>query len=191
MAERGTPTPPEQVEPLDAAVENLHKDVVVVTDIRELQTLAHDNAVAKGFHNYGHELRQRLQHAQERLEFVEGVMDDDTVEMVRSDVAFLEGSWTRYVGNAIALIIGEASEAHEEARKGRGVNETYYSMKYDANTDLSTAVAKPEGFVSELVDLLIRTLDTAEEFGIDLAAETALKMRYNASRPAMHGGKVM
>jgi NTP pyrophosphatase (non-canonical NTP hydrolase) len=47
---------------------------------------------------------------------------------------------------------------------------------------------KPEGVGSEMADVLIRLLDTADVFGIDLAAEYARKVAYNRTREFQHGG---
>jgi NTP pyrophosphatase (non-canonical NTP hydrolase) len=48
---------------------------------------------------------------------------------------------------------------------------------------------KPEGIPSELADIVIRVMDCAVEYGIDLEDEITLKMAYNATRPHKHGGK--
>jgi NTP pyrophosphatase (non-canonical NTP hydrolase) len=49
---------------------------------------------------------------------------------------------------------------------------------------------KPEGVGSELADVMIRLLDTADIFNIDLAAEVRRKMQYNTTRPYRHGDKL-
>jgi NTP pyrophosphatase (non-canonical NTP hydrolase) len=41
----------------------------------------------------------------------------------------------------------------------------------------------------EIADALIRTLDTANAFGVDVAKAVAAKIAYNATRPKLHGGK--
>jgi len=48
---------------------------------------------------------------------------------------------------------------------------------------------KLEGFPMELTDIMIRVLDTAETFGIDLQAAMWQKHQYNATRAFRHGGK--
>jgi hypothetical protein len=41
----------------------------------------------------------------------------------------------------------------------------------------------------EIADEIIRALDKAEAFGVDVAKAIAVKMAYNTSRPLLHGGK--
>lgn len=48
---------------------------------------------------------------------------------------------------------------------------------------------KPEGFASELADVLIRVFDLAGALGIDLEDAVQSKMAYNKTRPHRHGGK--
>jgi NTP pyrophosphatase (non-canonical NTP hydrolase) len=48
---------------------------------------------------------------------------------------------------------------------------------------------KPCGFPSELADIIIRVGDLAYRYGIDLEKAIEEKMKYNATRTFMHGGK--
>lgn len=86
----------------------------------------------------------------------------------------------RSIGDLIALVHTELSEAFEEFRNGRAPDEVYYNLE---NPD------KPEGFGVELADAVIRIMDIAEQEKIDLAALIMLKHEYNKSRPYKHGGK--
>lgn len=46
---------------------------------------------------------------------------------------------------------------------------------------------KPEGFVYELADAVIRIADLAGALGLDLEAAIAEKVAYNGGRPPLHG----
>lgn len=78
----------------------------------------------------------------------------------------------------LALITTEVAEAIEEIRNGHAVDETYYPDG-----------SKPEGVPSELADIVIRSLDAADVWGIDLYAIIDEKLRYNETRGYRHGGK--
>lgn len=81
----------------------------------------------------------------------------------------------------LALITTEVAEAIEEIRNGRDVDETYYSVGGHG--------MKPEGVPSEIADVVIRALDVADAWGIDLEAVIEIKLAYNAARGYRHGGK--
>lgn len=87
------------------------------------------------------------------------------------------GADESFVPEKLMLIVSEASEALECYRVG----------------DMAPAVAdggKPEGFPSELADVLIRVGDLAQRLGIDLERAVREKHEYNATRAHRHGGKV-
>lgn len=85
----------------------------------------------------------------------------------------------RNVGEQLALIHSEISEALEEYRRGRPLTETYHEES-----------GKPAGFPVELADAVIRIMDLCGAHGIDLEAAIEMKDAYNQSRPYRHGGKV-
>ena len=94
-----------------------------------------------------------------------------------------KGWWddeNRNVGELIALIHSEVSEALEAYRiKGRdGISESWFSES-----------GKPEGFVYELADVLIRVADLCGEFELDLEDALKSKLAYNETRPYRHGNK--
>lgn len=103
----------------------------------------------------------------------------------------------RPFGDDIALLHTEVSEAYEEYRKGHVPAERYYSYGNWGTDDAptinlfdNTLSGKPEGVPSELADVLIRVLDTAHRYGIDLDEVVEEKLAYNATRGYRHGGKV-
>lgn len=78
----------------------------------------------------------------------------------------------------LLLIVGELTEAQNELRKGQTEIYTYYGDN-----------GKPEGFRYELADVVLRILNLASEFNIDLESAIREKHDYNKTRPYRHGGK--
>lgn len=77
-----------------------------------------------------------------------------------------KGFWDRprERGTVLMLIVSELAEALEADRRG----------------DM-------EGLAEELADAVIRCLDAAEAWGIDLEEEILKKHEYNRTRPRLHG----
>lgn len=86
----------------------------------------------------------------------------------------------RNVGEVLALVHSEVSEALEiyRARGVAGLRERWTRKD-----------GKPEGFVVELADVLIRTADLAGALGVDLEKAVLDKLEFNRGRPFRHGGK--
>lgn len=84
---------------------------------------------------------------------------------------------TDEVLSKLALIHSEVSEALEDVRVGK--------MKTTGG-----GTVKPEGFPSELADVVIRCFDLAGAMGIDLEEEIRIKHSYNETRAVRHGGKL-
>lgn len=121
--------------------------------------------------------------------------------------AISKGWWEedRSFGELIALMHSELSEALEDHRNHKGMNEVWYEypngriyevpekdILIDLNTGLTkSTLGKPCGIPSELADVVIRVFDACGRHGIDLEQAIAEKMAYNATRPHKHGGKAI
>lgn len=103
---------------------------------------------------------------------------------------------------SLSLMHSEISEALEEYRNGRRVDELYFEDKNGEkfslievldsyNDDLLTAAQhlKPCGIGVELVDCMIRILDNLRAYEVDIDLLMNLKRKYNEGRPYKHGGK--
>jgi NTP pyrophosphatase (non-canonical NTP hydrolase) len=86
----------------------------------------------------------------------------------------------RSVGDLIALMHSELSEAFEHYRNGHEPQEVFW-----------TDGGKPDGVGVELADVVIRIFDFCGRFDIGLEALIESKMAYNSTRPHKHGGKVL
>lgn len=120
-----------------------------------------------------------------------------------------KGFWDkeRNLGEMLCLIHSELSEAMEADRIGRHYDpETRYIVGKDLTVNGSKWAfeivdSSDEGwlnwfrsevknsFADELADAMIRIMDLAHSKNIDLEWHIKAKMRYNASRPHMHGKK--
>lgn len=90
----------------------------------------------------------------------------------------------RNIGELIALIHSELSEALEEFREPATNKSQIYYVVEDG-----TKVAKPEGYAIEIADAVIRIADLCGYLKIDLEKALRIKMKYNETRKHRHGGK--
>jgi NTP pyrophosphatase (non-canonical NTP hydrolase) len=80
---------------------------------------------------------------------------------------------------------GEASEFWEAARKGK------LGAPCDKSKDMIALNLPPlTNAQEEIADEIIRALDKAAEFKVDVAEAVSVKMAFNATRPHKHGGKL-
>lgn len=104
---------------------------------------------------------------------------------------FYENGAATNVGERMALIHSEVSEALEADRNGKYAGKEVATLVNQID-DPETFKAKFEELIKdthedELVDVIIRALDHAAFKGIDIDAHVKAKMRYNSMREYKHG----
>ena len=130
-------------------------------------------------------------------------MDINELIKAAHENAVAHGFWEsdRPFAEQIALMHSELSEALEEFRDGKGLNEIYYNCTAEGpgrQNCLYPGILcpeecpnqKPEGIPIELADAIIRICDACGQYGIDLDRAIRLKMEYNKTRPYKHGKKI-
>jgi NTP pyrophosphatase (non-canonical NTP hydrolase) len=111
------------------------------------------------------------------------------LQSLMHEIAKSKGWWNpaKSFGEQVVMFHSECSEAIDEYRKPTALTEhEHINAIY---IDYNDENRKPDGVPIELADIIIRVMDTAEHYGIDLFAAILLKARYNLTRPERHGGK--
>jgi hypothetical protein len=109
--------------------------------------------------------------------------DDNTIKVQRS------------FGDQIALMHSELSEALEAYRE-RGLEKWAICSEHGGGPELCPNSndckdkQKPEGAFVELADCIIRILNTAGHYGVDMQALVEEKMAFNETRPYRHGKRL-
>lgn len=109
-----------------------------------------------------------------KIEFKYAKMINDLSNKIQLDNS-IKGFWDtkRNVGELIALIHSELSEALEADRKN--LQDTHLPHRI--------------GIEVELADAFIRIMDMAAGLKLDLGGAVIEKLEYNRSRPHLHGNK--
>ncbi len=102
-----------------------------------------------------------------------------------SGTATSKGFGQQSVGDFVSLCHTELSEAYEEWRAGKEVDQVYFSRSKDSDAP------KPEGFLAELADVKIRIAHFVGERGLtkEFVSVIRAKLDFNKTRSHKHGGK--
>lgn len=139
---------------------------------------------------------ERLENELNRLEETHGHLPTPPAALLRAREAL-----RNFLVTQVALVVTEAAEAVEEIRSGHAADETWYSrpampakFAIDFATESEALTAwkaqtpgKPEGFPSEIADVVIRCFHIAARSHFSLGQAIAEKLAYNATRGLKHG----
>lgn len=106
------------------------------------------------------------------------------------DIATRHGFTDATPAEDIALMHSELSEALEDIRAGKPLNDTgyeYRKVRLEDGSYRPVLPPKPCGVPSEMADVIIRVLHFCGKHGIDVEKAVEEKMAYNDSRPYKHG----
>lgn len=108
-----------------------------------------------------------------------------------------KGFWEheRNIGEGLMLIVTELAEAleiHRKIGKIKLVDEVTKKAMQEMKDDVFKghfAVVVKDSFQDEMADSIIRILDLCGGLDIDIDWHVESKMRYNSTRPKLHGKK--
>ena len=111
------------------------------------------------------------------------------------NAAKVKGFWDkeRNVGESLMLVTSELGEAIDAHQKGNFLDHSKTSLKILVNNINEESFCKrfkaevKDTFEDELADAVIRLFDLAGGMQIDLERHIIAKMRFNQSRPRLHG----
>lgn len=150
----------------------------IATWIEELASYCAQISREHGFHEREDELRGELEQLQAEYDSYDDEVPQSVAEMLQAS----KDAYVDYISNRLLLIVSEVTEAHDELRSGHEPDEVYY------NADKPT---KPEGFLSEVIDVLVRGFDLlgAMKLAHQGGKMFVEKTNYNGTRPFKHGRK--
>ena len=151
-------------------------------DLDALQAEIGRGNAERGFHEEGDYFRKSQQDYFVNVEVLQSSAGQTLpTEVLEDGKLRVDASLRNYYMTKLALIGTEVSEAVEELRAGRAIDERYHSGSDDPR--------KPEGVPSELADVVIRCFDLADEAGFSLGEAILEKLTFNATRGLRHGNK--
>lgn len=105
----------------------------------------------------------------------------------------LDSAIRSHMAEQLMLIVTEVAEAMEVLRHEPDVTKTWYKVQlgYSNSEQPPTEFAKPEGIASELADVIIRVLDFAGTYKIDISLMLIEKINSNIARGYRHGDKLV
>lgn len=107
-----------------------------------------------------------------------------------------KGFWDtdRNVGEMLMLVTSELGEAMDAHQCNKFASITLFNRElevaqkiHDKAFEMAFKIHIKDTFEDEIADAIIRLLDMAAGLNIDIEKHIALKLRYNKSRPRLHG----
>ena len=141
---------------------------------------SHQDFVSQHTHVVAEWMKRHKEHNWEQASLADLA---ETCWNISREHGWTDGRMTQDPITALLLMHTEISEATELLLEADGaINKTWYEEDVQGNK-------KPEGFIYELADVVIRSMNLATEWNLDLTAAILEKMKYNTSRPYKHGDK--
>lgn len=158
-------------------------EVTAIHEEREVQKLRDDNEALRNQNIYATRMNEQLLEANVAL--IQRTLSGLTVRVDKwiDTLGWREEHETRTVGDAIALLHSECSEALEAWRDYHD-----YEMHEGVAKD---GGPKPVGMPAEFADVLIRLIGMCSHYGIDLEEAFNTVLAYAHTREYQHGGRTL
>lgn len=155
-----------------------------MSTITEFANELYENSRAKGFYELEDWLREQLHEHEALLASDQDAGRGYSAADEKGLIGKFRAMIAEHYGNRLLLIVGEAVEAHEELRAGRGVGELYFSGDLGEGehgtthfAELNGVLLKPEGVLAELADVAIRSLETIAGILANMEPDEMVKLR--------------